>query len=360
MNVVEVEMGDRSYHIHIHRGGLQFVGQYVADWGLHGRCLLVTNETVGQVYAQPVEESLAEAGFEVKTIELEDSEKVKSLGVVEQLYQAAYDFGLERSSPIIALGGGVVGDVTGFVAATYMRGVPFFQVPTTLLAQVDASIGGKVAVNYLVKNLIGSFYQPWSVIIDPATLDSLPAREFKSGMAEVIKYGVIGDTDLFSFLENNIPAIKDLDPDCIEYMILRSCSIKAEIVARDELDYGLRTILNLGHTFGHALEAAGKFDTIRHGEAVGIGLCMSAHLSQLLGMLSINDRYRIKELIEAYGLPCCFPSETNPNHLLEIMTRDKKNKSGRIAMILPTAIGKVERVEFKQDELARLFAQLRE
>jgi len=358
MRAVEVKLGDRSYPIHIQRGGLESVGRFVAGFALHGRCLVVTNESIGQAYSQPVEESLAEEGFDVKTVEVEDSEKAKSLSVVEQLYQEAFNFGMDRSSPIIALGGGVVGDVAGYVAATYMRGVPFFQVPTSLLAQVDSSVGGKVAVNYLVKNLIGTFYQPWAVIIDPATLDSLPAREFRSGMAEVIKYGVIWDDQLFSFLENNVSEIKNLAPDPIEHIIFRACSIKAEIVSKDELDYGLRTILNLGHTFGHALEAAGRFQEIKHGEAVGIGLCMSARLSELMGILPGEDRRRIRALVEAFGLPCCFPPEVDPNFLLEIMTRDKKNKSGRIAMILPTAIGKVERVEFKQEELAQLFSKL--
>lgn len=358
MKAVEVELGERSYPIQIQRGGLELVGQFVAGFALHGKCLVVTNEVIGQSYARPVEESLAGEGFDVRTIEVEDSEQAKSLSVVEQLYQEAFNFGMDRSSPIIALGGGVVGDVAGYVAATYMRGVPFFQVPTSLLAQVDSSVGGKVAVNYLVKNLIGTFYQPWAVIIDPATLDSLPAREFRSGMAEVIKYGVIWDNELFSFLEDNISGIKSLAPDPIEHIIFRACSIKAEIVSRDELDYGLRTILNLGHTFGHALEVAGNFQEIKHGEAVGIGLCMSARLSELMGMLSGDDRHRIRVLVEAFGLPCCFPQGVNPNYLLEIMTKDKKNKSGRIAMILPTAIGKVERVEFKQEELAQLFSKL--
>lgn len=358
MKNVDVDLGERSYHIHIRRGGLDLVGKCVAGFGLHGRCLLVTNENIGQAYAQPVEESLAEEGFDIKTVEVEDSEKAKSLSVVEQLYQEAYNFGLDRSSPIIALGGGVIGDLTGYVAATYMRGVPFFQVPTSLLAQVDSSVGGKVAVNYLVKNLIGTFYQPWAVIVDPSTLDSLPAREFRSGMAEVIKYGVVWDGELFDFLAGNVTKIQNLDPLSIEQIIYRSCSIKAEIVSRDELDYGLRSILNLGHTFGHALEVAGGFEEIKHGEAVGIGLCMAANLSEILGLISNSERLQIKSLVEAFGLACCFPPEIDPNYLLEIMTHDKKNKSERIAMILPTAIGKVKRVEFKEDELARLFSRL--
>ena len=358
MRAVEVEMGDRSYHIHIQRGSLDLVGQYVAGCGLHGRCLLVTNETIGQLYAQTVEEALAEEGFDIKTVEVEDSENSKALSVVEQLYQEAFKFGLDRSSPVIALGGGVVGDLAGYVASTYMRGVPFFQVPTTLLAQVDSSVGGKVAVNYLVKNLIGTFYQPWAVIIDPATLDSLPAREFRAGMAEVIKYGVVWDAELFNFLEDNISRIQSLEPVPIEQIIYRACTIKAEIVSKDELDYGLRTILNLGHTFGHALEVARGFGEIKHGEAVGIGVCMAASLSELLGLLSTYDKLRISALIEAFGLPCCFPPEIKPEYLLEIMLRDKKNRSGRIAMILPTAIGKVERVEFKLEELAQLFVKL--
>lgn len=358
MKTVKVNIGDRSYQIHIQRGILDLVGQYVAGFRLHGRCLLITNETVGSLYAHTVEQSLAEEGFEVKTIVVEDSEKAKSLSVVEQLYQQACEFGIDRTSPIIALGGGVVGDLAGYVAATYMRGVPFFQVPTTLLAQVDSSVGGKVAVNYMVKNLVGTFYQPWAVIIDPATLDSLPQLEFKSGIAEVIKYGVIQDAKLFSFLENNISGIQNLEPSSIEQIIYQSCSIKGEIVSQDELDHGLRTVLNLGHTFGHALEVAGGFEKIRHGEAVAIGMCMSAQLSELLGIMSKEDQFRLRNLVAAFGLPCYFPPEVDPNYLLEIMTRDKKNKSGRITIILPTAIGKVKSLQFKQDELVRLFKQL--
>lgn len=358
MRVAVVDLGKRSYNIHIHHGAIEHVGQYVAEQGLKGRSLVVTNEVIGQIYAQAVEESLAEEGFEVKTIEVEDSEKAKSLCVVEQLYQEAYNFGLDRSSPVIALGGGVVGDLTGYVAATYMRGVPFFQVPTSLLAQVDSSVGGKVAVNYLVKNLIGSFYQPWSVIIDPGTLDSLPAREFRSGMGEVIKYGVIWDAELFETLEENASRIRNLEPALLEDIIFRSCAIKAEIVAKDELDYGLRSILNLGHTFGHALEVAGGFGGVKHGEAVAIGICMASKLSEMLGLISTNDRLRIKSLVEKYGLPCCFPPQVRPDYLLEVMTRDKKNKMGRIAIILPTAIGRVERMDFKLEELEKLFGEL--
>ncbi len=358
MKAIKVEMGDRSYQIHVQRGILDLVGQYVAELRLHGRCLLITNETVGAIYAHTVEESLAEEGFEVRTVVVEDSEKAKALSVVEQLYQEAYDFEIDRSSPVIALGGGVVGDLAGYVAATYMRGVPFFQVPTTLLAQVDSSIGGKTAVNYLVKNLIGTFYQPWAVIIDPATLDSLPKKEFRSGMAEVIKYGVIGNAELFSFLENNISEIQNLDPGSIEQIIYQSCTMKGQIVSQDELDYGFRTVLNLGHTFGHALEVAGRFEKIRHGEAVAVGMCLAAQVSELLGMLSREERFRIRALVAAFGLPCSCPENIVPRDLLEIMTRDKKNQSGRINVILPTAIGKVERVRFKQSELARICEKL--
>jgi 3-dehydroquinate synthase len=357
MKVVEVNLGKRSYQIFVRRGSIEHVGKYVADFGFRGRCFLITNETVGQIYAQLVERSLEEEGFTVKTIEVEDSERVKSLSAVEHLYREAYNFGLDRSSPVIALGGGVVGDLSGFMAATYMRGLPFFQVPTSLLAQVDSSVGGKVAVNYFVKNLIGCFYQPRAVIIDPATLDSLPAREFRAGMGEVIKYGVIWDAEFFDFLNANSDKIKNLDPVSVEKIICRACEIKSEIVSRDEMDYGIRGILNLGHTFGHALEAAGGFGGIKHGEAVAAGLCIAARISVMLGLLSEKDEASIKGLVKKYGLPSSIPGKINYDYLVEVMTKDKKNKAGLISVILPTTIGRVEHIELKPEEIGHLLGK---
>lgn len=357
MKVAAVDLGDRSYNIFIHRGSLESVGQMVGEFNLTRRCLLVTNDTVGQIYGEQVEESLKLAGFEVKTAVVEDGEGAKSLPVAEQLYREAYSFRMERSSPVIALGGGVVGDLAGFLAATYMRGLPFFQVPTSLLAQVDSSVGGKVAVNYLVKNLIGCFYQPLAVIIDPATLDSLPAREFRTGMGEVIKYCVMWDNAFFDFLDANASRIINLEPGLIENVIYKACSIKAQVVSRDERESGLRSVLNLGHTFGHAVEVAGGFGGVKHGEAVAIGMCMAARLSEKLGLLSWQDRSRIVELVDKYGLPNSIPPRVKPTYLLDIMTRDKKNRTGLISLILPTGIGEVQKLEFEPSTILSFLSQ---
>lgn len=358
MKVAAVDLGDRSYAIHIHRGSIENVGQVVGKFGLNKRCLVITNDTVGQIYGEQVTTSLEEEGFQVNTAVVQDSESAKSLEVAEKLYREAYGFRMDRNSPVIALGGGVVGDLAGFVAATYMRGLPFFQIPTTLLSQVDSSVGGKVAVNYLVKNLVGCFYQPLAVVIDPATLDSLPAREFRAGMGEVIKYGVMWDSLFFDYLDSNVSRIRNLDPRAIEKVIYRACCIKAEVVSRDEREAGLRAVLNLGHTFGHAVEVAGGFGGIKHGEAVAIGMCISARLSESLGLLASYDRARITGLVEKFGLPISVPYQLRPEFLAEIMTHDKKNTGGAISLILPTGIGKVEKLDFDKSTILSFLAKI--
>jgi len=348
MKVVAVDLGKRSYEIQIQRGSVETVGYLVSKFDLGKRCFVITNETVGQIYGETVERSLSRSGFDVKFAVVRDSEKAKSLSVTEQLYHQAYGFRMDRTSPVIALGGGVVGDLAGFVAATYMRGLPFFQIPTSLLAQVDSSVGGKVAVNFLVKNLVGCFYQPMEVIIDPAVLDSLPAREFRAGMGEVIKYGLIWDREFLDYLEENHENIVNLDPDTIEEVIFKACSVKAEVVSLDEREYGLRSILNLGHTFGHAVEVAGGLGGVKHGEAVAIGMCMAARLSEHLGLLTKEERCRVVELVDKYGLPSSVPSQVKPEYLFEIITRDKKNKAGNVNVILPVSSGRVEKLEFSE------------
>jgi len=359
METLKVELGDRSYEIVIMRGLLGHAGKLLKELNLTPKCLLVTNATVDGIYGDVVRRSLSSEGFLVRTAVVEDSEKAKSLTDAEKLYQEAYDFGIDRRSPFIALGGGVVGDLTGFVAATYMRGVPFIQIPTTLLAQVDSSVGGKVAINYLgIKNLIGAFYQPSVVIIDPSTLDSLPAREFKSGLAEVIKYGIIWDKGFFNFLERHGEEILSLEPTAVESIIYRSCKIKAEVVSCDERERDLRMILNLGHTFGHAVEVIGGFRVFKHGEAVGIGTCLAARLAKKMGILHGRDADRIICLVERFGLPTALPQKVAPETILEIMRKDKKNREAKITLILPIGIGRVQKYRFAPEEILPLLREL--
>lgn len=355
MKTLKVELGERSYPIYVRRGIISGIGEIFRDLGCSQKCLMITDKTVGGLYGRMVQSSLAECGFLIQTVIVADGEGSKSLSVAENIYGEALNCGLDRDSFVAALGGGVVGDLAGFIASTYMRGIPYVQVPTSLLAQVDSSVGGKVAVNYQqVKNLIGAFYQPAAVLIDPLTLDSLPAREFKSGMAEVIKYGVIWDAGLFAVLEKKVHDVLNLDPDIIEDMVLRSCEIKAEVVSADEREKGLRSILNYGHSFGHAVEVLGDLNILKHGESVAVGMCMAARTAHLLGILSKEDQDRIVSIIGDYGLPTRPPFEINPNSLQEIMLKDKKNRGKKTALVLPERIGKVNLHFFNQEELGPL------
>ena len=358
MKALRVNLGERSYDILIERGLLNALGYHLKNFKLYEKCLLITNHTVDSLYGNKAAASLEKEGFKFSKILVEDGEGAKSLAVVEDIYRQAVNFGLTRNSLIIALGGGVVGDLAGFAAATYMRGVPFVQVPTTLLAQVDSSVGGKVAVNFLgYKNLIGSFYQPLLVIIDPETLKTLPLREFKAGAAEIIKYGIIWDKEFFIYLEDNVQKILNFEWEPIEYIIKRSCEIKAEVVSADEQESSLRMILNLGHTFGHVVETLGGLKRYRHGEAVSIGICMEALLSVKIGLLSMVEAERIFNLIRAFGLPTAPEFALDPEVILEVMDKDKKNREGRITLILPECIGKVKKIQFERKELLQLIRE---
>ncbi|MEK7773341.1 MAG: 3-dehydroquinate synthase, partial [Deltaproteobacteria bacterium] len=281
MHTIRVELGQRSYPIHIERGLLSSIGTRLNDLGFKGRAAVVTNPRVGGLYAKAVCGALEAAGVVPAVITVPDGEEYKTLKEASKVYDGLIERMMERSSPVIALGGGVIGDLAGFVAATYLRGVPFIQIPTTLLAQVDSSVGGKTAVNHPKgKNLIGAFYQPRAVFIDPDALKTLDAREMRAGLAEVIKYGVIWDEGFFSFLEKN--AEKLLTPgDELITAIEMSCRIKAEVVGLDETESGLRSILNFGHTFAHAIEALSGYGTFKHGEAVAIGMHMAARFSAM-------------------------------------------------------------------------------
>ncbi len=349
MSRIRVGLADRSYDIHIERGLLRGIGPGMKELGLKGPAAVVTNPKVGGLYGKAVMESLSSSGFAPILIEVPDGEEYKSLAEASRIFDALIENRFERKSPIVALGGGVIGDLAGFVAATYLRGVPLIQVPTTLLSQVDSSVGGKTAVNHPKgKNLIGAFYQPLAVFIDPDVLNTLEEREVKAGLAEVIKYGVIRDPGFFKFLEENAKGL--LSAGQIIKAIERSCEIKAEIVGKDEKEEGLRAILNFGHTFGHAIEALSGYGSYRHGEAVAIGMAMAAGLAARLGMCQ-ECGPRIKALLSALNMPSSPPS-ISPKDFIDSMRLDKKVSGAAIRFVLPVRMGEVAIKQVGEDILA--------
>ena len=338
---VRVALGPRSYDIKVGEGLLPKLGAEMAGRGLSGLAGIITNETVSPLYAQAAIDSLGAAGFQPKLFVMPDGEKFKSLEWVSVIYGWLLDLRFERKSPLVALGGGVIGDITGFAAATYLRGVPFVQVPTTLLSQVDSSVGGKTGVNHpLGKNMIGAFYQPRLVLADIATLGTLPDEEFLSGMAEIVKYGVIYDAELFGYIDTNKGAITAREPWALMHIIRRSCEIKAAVVAEDERESGLRAILNFGHTVGHAVESLTEYTEYRHGEAVAIGMVAAAKLAHRSGLCGADTPVRIEALLRAIGLPVSMPG-LDPKAVLEAISHDKKAEDGKVKMVLPRKIGKV-------------------
>ena len=341
IETVRVELGPRSYDIEIGAGLLAQVGARMKALGMTGRVGVVTNETVAPLYGGAVMASLSDAGFNPVLIEVPDGEEYKSLAWASHLYDRLLAMRFDRKCALTALGGGVVGDLTGFVAATYMRGIPFVQVPTTLLAQVDSSVGGKTGVNHPKgKNMIGAFYQPRYVCSDVATLSTLPDAEFLSGMAEVVKYGVIHDEALFSMLEKGRDDILRKDTRMLARMIRRSCEIKAEVVGKDELEGGLRAILNYGHTVGHAIEALTNYTGFRHGEAVSIGMVAAARLAHRSGLCGRDVEARVEALLISLGLPVRFPGLA-PGAVLDAISLDKKSEGGKVRFVLPKRIGEV-------------------
>jgi shikimate kinase/3-dehydroquinate synthase len=335
---LQVELGERSYPITIGQSLLAH-GKLIADAVTGERAAIVTNTVVGPLYLDAVAQSLRAAGKRVTEIVLPDGEEEKTWENLQRIYDGLLSEQCDRKTTIIALGGGVVGDMAGFAAATYMRGVPFVQVPTTLLAQVDSSVGGKTGINHpLGKNMIGAFYQPKAVIADTATLNSLPQRELSAGLAEVIKHGAIIDAPFFDWIESNIGRLMARDPDALAYAIRRSCEIKADVVRQDEREGGLRAILNFGHTFGHAIESGMGYGQWLHGEAVGCGMVMAADLSQRLGLIDAAARDRVAALVQAAGLPHVAP-DLGAERWLELMQVDKKNEGGQIRFILLKPLG---------------------
>lgn len=339
MQTLKVELANRSYPIHIGRN-LISDASLILPYLKRKHVAVVTNTTVAPLYLEKLSKALQAAGVTVIPIILPDGEAYKNAETLNTIYDVLLKNRCERSTTLIALGGGVIGDLTGYAAATYLRGVPFIQIPTTLLSQVDSSVGGKTGINHpLGKNMIGAFYQPQLVLADIDTLQTLPAREFSAGVAEVIKYGLIRDADFFDWLEQNIQALMELDEQIMSYAIYRSCQNKAEVVARDEHETGERALLNLGHTFGHAIENAMGYGVWLHGEAVAAGTMMAADLSKRMDWLSSADIGRMQALFEAANLPIV-PPKLGADKYLDLMGLDKKVENGKIRLILQQGIGK--------------------
>jgi 3-dehydroquinate synthase len=334
-----VDLGDRSYPIHIGPALLEDadrIGRHVAG----SKVVIVTNTTVGPLYLERLVKTMQTAGKQVTSVVLPDGEEEKNWANLMRIFDALLLEKCDRKTTLLALGGGVIGDMTGFAAAAYMRGVPFIQVPTTLLSQVDSSVGGKTGINHpLGKNMIGAFHQPQAVIADIKTLDTLPSRELSAGLAEVIKHGAIIDEKFFDWIEANMAKLMARDAGALAYAIQRSCEIKADVVRQDEKEGGLRAILNFGHTFGHAIEAGLGYGKWLHGEAVGCGMAMAAELSLRMGFLDEAAKTRVTALVKAAGLPPAAP-DLGQQRWLELMQVDKKNEGGQIKFILLKPLGK--------------------
>jgi 3-dehydroquinate synthase len=354
-NHVPVSLGDRSYQVLIQPRILPQIGRVLHDVGLSGRVGIVTNTVVNELYGRVVLRSLKQAGFSPFLVVIPDGEQAKSIHWLSKILDALVTQRLERQDVVLALGGGVVGDVAGFAASVYLRGVPFVQVPTTLVAQVDSSVGGKTGVNHPIgKNLIGAFYQPRVVVVDPQALQTLPKREWIAGLAEVIKYGMIADPKFFEYLEQHVEGLREQAEDVIPTVIRRCCEIKAEVVGGDERESGRRRILNYGHTVGHALETWGRYRTWIHGEAVGIGMVQEAAIAQFLGICDKEIVERQRDLIQDVGLPIAMPSMTFMD-LWGAMQHDKKVVKGQINCVVPTTIGEVQVVPLVRQRIRQWF-----
>ncbi|MEH2423729.1 MAG: 3-dehydroquinate synthase [Nostoc sp.] len=343
-SVINVNLPEQSYEIAIAPSSLDQLGQQMASLKLGKKVLLVSNPTILKHFGERAIASLTSAGFEVVSCTLPPGERYKTLNSIQKLYDIALENRLERSSTMVALGGGVIGDMTGFAAATWLRGINVVQVPTTLLAMVDSAIGGKTGVNHPHgKNLIGSFHQPRLVLIDPDILKTLPMREFRAGMAEVIKYGVIWDAELFAQLEasKRLDQLRYVKPELINNILTSSCQAKADVVSKDEKEGGLRAILNYGHTIGHAVESLTGYRLVNHGEAVAIGMVAAGQIAVDLGLWQKEDTERQNALIQKTGLPTQFPAGVDIEEIIQALQLDKKVKAGKVQFVLPTEIGVV-------------------
>lgn len=346
METLQVDLGTRSYPIYIGQHLLE-ESQYLMPYIQGEQVLVVSNETVAPLYLDKVltalQDKTTKSLSQVASVILPDGESYKTLEILNHIFDSLITQRFDRQTTLIALGGGVVGDITGFAAACYQRGVPFIQIPTTLLAQVDSSVGGKTGVNHpLGKNMIGAFHQPQCVVIDTDTLHTLDDRQLRAGLAEVVKYGLINDADFFDWLEAHAMDLLARDPKALQFAIARACRNKADIVAQDEREAGIRAWLNLGHTFGHAIETGAGYGHYLHGEAVAIGMCLAAQLSVYLGWLTEAAQHRIVALIKRMALPTDLPQNLSPETLLNLMQVDKKVRQGRIRFVLLQAIGKAQ------------------
>lgn len=350
--IVHVDLAERSYDIRICSGKLASISESITTWvdqrfGQQegSRSALVVTDRNVAAHANFVRESLAEGGWNVDLAELEPGEKTKSLPVIESLYERMVSMKADRKTCVVAVGGGVIGDASGFLAATYNRGVPFVQVPTTLLSDVDSSVGGKVGVNLqAAKNLIGSFYQPLGVFIDTSVLETLPDRDYRSGLAEVVKYGVILDAEFFDYLEQNVDGINSREPSVLRHMIARSCQLKADVVREDEYERtGLRAVLNYGHTFAHAFEALAGYGELLHGEAVAIGMLYASRLAEKRGLIDSEMTARQRRLLERIGAQVALTDAAayTTQDVIAKMRLDKKSVGGQLRFILPTKMGHV-------------------
>lgn len=352
---LEVGLGERSYPIYIGENLLD-KPDYFSPFIAGKKVMIVTNETVGPLYEQQIRKALA--AYDVDTVVLPDGEQYKDWQSLNLIFTALLEKAHSRKTTIVALGGGVVGDMAGFAASAYQRGVDFIQVPTTLLSQVDSSVGGKTAINHpLGKNMVGAFYQPKAVIIDILSLQTLPEREISAGLAEVIKYGLIREPAFFEWLEDNVEDLRSLNPQAISFAIKASCACKAEVVEIDEKEGGLRAILNLGHTFGHAIENYKGYGVWLHGEAVGAGMMMAAQLSYLQGWLGSADKDRIQALLVRAGLPVCGPEGMMVDDYHKLMAVDKKVMDGTLRLVLLNSIGDaVVTSDFSNDNLTKVLS----
>jgi 3-dehydroquinate synthase len=337
---VPVKLGARSYRIAVGAGLLSQAGPEISRLGVGRKVALITDPVIHGLHGLVVTRSLAGAGFDVTTVMLPEGERAKTLEVAERTWDRLLEAGLDRGSTVVALGGGAVGDLAGFVAATYMRGVHFVQLPTTLLAQVDASIGGKTAIDHpRAKNLIGAFHQPRLVLADTGVLQTLPEREYRSGLAEVIKHGIVLDAAYFDEVERNAAALAKREPQILERIVAGSCRLKASVIERDEHEAELRHVLNYGHTIGHAIEAVTGYARFAHGEAVSLGMVAEAGVAERLGLAATETRARQVRLLETMGLPVREVGEA-PERVIEAMARDKKGKEGRVPFVLAPEIGR--------------------
>ena len=355
---LHVELGPRSYDIMVTHGDLRGLGPFVRQ-RCHGTRALIVSDNHVAAHAEKVEHALRDIGWQTSQFVLEAGEEHKSLQSAVALYDRLVELPADRRTLIVAVGGGVVGDLAGFVASTFARGLPLLMVPTTLLAMVDSSVGGKTAVNHArAKNMIGTFHQPTGVWIDSATLDTLPEREYRSGLAEVVKYGVILDPAFFEYLESHVDDICRRRPEALQHIIARCCRLKADVVEKDEREEtGLRAILNYGHTFAHAFETAGQYRDWLHGEAVAAGMICASHLAENLGLISQDATRRQLALLQAFALPTA-PKAWPIAELLATMRTDKKALAGKLRFILPHRLGEVALVDVADDDVARLLAGL--